>query len=677
MSSQLKQAVARTYSLSRKPYLNHRNVTAQLDLKPVNSKISNFMRNGHVEDAQQLFDEFPQRNTVTYNAMIRGYFQNGFHEKAASLYNQMVVRDLFSYNTMIFGLMKCGHVKEAEGVFESMKNRDIVTWNSMILGYVENGLMSEAMTVFNAMPLKDVVSWNLVLGGLVKVHEFDEAEELFRGMVVRDVASWTIMVKAFLGTGKIVQARKTFDDMPMKDIGAWNTMIGGYVQQNFVQIAEGLFHKMPGKDRNSWSVMIDGFLSIGRTRDALRLFHETPQKHEKSWNSIMLSFVKKSLVREAHAILEKVPFSGIVSWTNIMIGYFNMGEVENANKVFQLMPCLDTAVWNAAIFGFGENDQFENGIRLFIRMKEDGFSMDEATFTSFLIICSNMPSINLGQQIHAESIKLGIDCFTAAANAFITMYFRCGDMDSALLVFNSMTCHDTISWNSVICGLAQHGLAEKATEMFEKMRSSRTEPNQITFVGILSACSHAGLVKLGKHYFNVMKNKYSLQPTNEHYTCMVDLLGKFGLIDEAMDVLNEMSIDGLEVQASVWGALLGACRLHKNISLAEIAGEKILDIEPSNSGVYLILAEMYLANGMREKAYNMWVRMKDSGVKKQPGCSWIELSIGGNVFLAEDRAHPEFESISCVLNLIYQEMGFRNVYLVVASEDIRGAYFQC
>ncbi|XP_047958991.1 pentatricopeptide repeat-containing protein At4g02750-like [Salvia hispanica] len=635
MSSQLKQAVALTYSLSRKPYLNHRNVTAQLDLKPVNSKISSFMRNGHVEDAQQLFDQLPHRNTVTYNAMIRGYFQNGFPEKAASLYNQMVVRDLFSYNTMIFGLMKCGHVKEAEGVFESMKNRDIVTWNSMILGYVDNNLMSEAMTVFNAMPLKDVVSWNLVLGGLVKVQEFEEAEELFRGMVVRDVASWTIIVKAFVGTGKIVEARKTFDDMPMKDIGAWNTMIGGYVQQNFVEIAEGLFHKMPGKDRNSWSIMIDGFLSIGRTRDALRLFHETPQKHEKSWNSIMLSFVKKSLVREAHAILEKVPFSGIVSWTNIMIGYFNMGEVENANKVFQLMPCLDTAVWNAAIFGFGENDQFENGIRLFIRMKEDGVSMDEATFTSFLIICSNMPSINLGQQIHAESIKLGIDCFTAAANAFITMYFRCGNMDSALLVFNSMTCHDTISWNSVICGLAQHGLAEKATEVFEKMRSSRAEPNQITFVG------------------------------------------RFGLIDEAMDVLNEMTIYGLEVGASVWGALLGACRLHKNMSLAEIAGERILDIEPSNSGVYLILAEMYLANGMREKAYNMWVRMKDSGVKKQPGCSWIELSIGGNVFLAEDRAHPEFESISCALNLIYQEMGFRNVYLIVASDDIRGTYFQC
>ncbi|KAH6755826.1 hypothetical protein C2S53_009076 [Perilla frutescens var. hirtella] len=634
-----------------------------MDLKPFNSKISSFMRNGLVDDAQELFDEMPQRNTVTYNAMIRGYFQNGFYENALSLYRQMPARDIFSYNTMIFGLMKYGHVQAAEGLFESMKYRDIVTWNSMISGYVDNELVSEAVRVFNAMPLKDVVSWNLFMGGLVKAQEFDKAEELFRGMIKRDVASWTIMVKAFLGAGKIVEARKIFDDMPMKDIGAWNTMISGYVQNKFVETAEGLFHKMPEKDGNSWSVMIDGFLSIGRTTDALRLFHEMPQKHEKSWNSIMLRFVKSSLVREAHAILEKVPFSGIVSWTNIMIGYFNMGEVENAMTIFQLMPSLDTAVWNVAIFGLGANDQFENGIKLFIKMKEDGLCMDETTFTSFLTVCSSMPSLSLGQQINAEAIKVGIDCFTAVGNAFITMYFRCGNMDSALLVFNSMARHDTISWNSIICGLAHHGHGEKAVEMFEKMRLSRVEPNQITFVGILSACSHAGLVTLGKHYFNVMKNKYSLKPTNEHYTCMVDLLGRFGLIDEAVELMNAINIDGLEVHASVWGALFGACRMHKNMLLAEIAGEKILDVEPSNSGVYMILAEMYLANGRREKAYNMWIRMRENGVKKQPGCSWIESSIGGKVFLAEDKSHPDFGSISCALNLIYQDMNFRNVSL--------------
>ncbi|KAL8479660.1 hypothetical protein ACS0TY_026537 [Phlomoides rotata] len=666
----LRQAVALTQILSLKPRFSSRKITTLLYLKPFNSKISSFMRDGLVEDAQQVFDKMPQKNTVTYNAMIRGYFQNGFFEEAVCLYNRMPTRDTFSYNTMISGLMRYGDVKGAENVFQSTEGKDIVTWNSLISGYVDNELVDDAMRVFNAMPLRDVVSWNLVMGGLVKVGEFDKAEKLFREMATRDIASWTIMMKAFLDAGKVVEARNIFDDMPVKDIQAWNTIISGYVQNRFVEIAQGLFHKMPKMDGSLWSIMIDGFLSIGRTNDALRYFYEMPQKFQKTWNSIIVGFVKNGLTREAHVILEKTPFSGIVSWTNIMIGYFEVGEVENAMKVFQLMPALDTTVWNVAIFGLGEHDRFEDGIKLFIKMKEFGSSMDEATLTSFLTICSNLPSLNLGQQIHAEAIKVGIDCFSAVGNALITMYFRCGDMDSALHEFNSIKFHDTISWNSVICGLAHHGHAEKAIEMFEQMRLSSVKPNHISFVGVLSACSHAGLLTRGKHYFNVMKNEYFLKLTNEHYTCMVDLLGRFGQIDEAMNLLNEMKRDGLEVHASVWGALLGACRMHKNMVVAEIAGEKILELQPSNSGTYMILAEMYLVNRRREKAYNVWNRMKENGVKKQPGCSWIESNLGGKVFLAGDRTHPEFKSISFALDLIYQEMDFLNV----ASKDIEGAY---
>ncbi|KAL0287212.1 UNVERIFIED_CONTAM: Pentatricopeptide repeat-containing protein, mitochondrial [Sesamum angustifolium] len=622
MSFHLRRALAVTQFIFSKPHFKHRTIATLQDLKPFNSKISNFMRNGLIGEAEELFDEMPHKSTVTYNAMIKGYFQNGFYEKAVCLYKEIPVRDTFSYNTMIFGLMQYGDVEGAEEVF----------------GYVDNGLVGDAVRVFNAMPLKDVVSWNLVIAGLVKVREVDKAEELFRGMGVRDVVSWTIMIKAYLDAGRIVEAREIFDDMPM-----------------------------PEKDWNSWSVVIDGFVSIGRTNEALKLFNEMPQKLQKSWNSIIWGFVKNGLVGEAHAILEKNPFSGIVSWTNVMIGYFNMGEVENAMKVFELMAARDTTAWNVAIFGLGENDHIEDGIKLFIKMKEYDLPMDEATFTSFLTLCSNLPSLNLGKQIHAEAIKVGIDCFTSVGNAFVTMYSRCGNMDSALLHFNSMTCHDIISWNSIICGLAHHGHGEKAVEMFERMRLSSAKPNQITFVGVLSACSHAGLVERGKYYFNAMQNEYFLELTNEHYTCMIDLLGRFGLIDEAMNLLNKMSIDGLEVHASVWGALLGACRMHKNFLVAEIAGEKILELEPYNSGVYMILAEIYLASRRREEAYNMWIRMKEKGVKKQPGCSWIESSIGGKVFLAGDQTHPEFKSISGTLSLIYQEMDIENIMLNIAS----------
>ncbi|XP_022849558.1 pentatricopeptide repeat-containing protein At4g02750-like isoform X1 [Olea europaea var. sylvestris] len=668
------QALKLTQSVSLNRFLKIRTLKTLSSLKPFNSKLSNLMKDGLVSEAQKLFFGMPQRNTVTYNAMIRGYFQNGFFEQAMDLYIQMPVRDIFSYNTMICGLMQYGDVKGAEEIFDCMGCTDIVTWNSMISGYIDNDLMDDAVRIFNAMPMKDVVSWNLVIAGLVKVKEFGKAEQMFRGMSTRDVASGTIMMKGFLGDGRIEEARECFDNMPIKDVQAWNTMISGYVQTGLVEIAEVLFHKMPEKDGNSWNEMMDGFVSVGRIIDAMKLFDEMPQKCERLWNLILLGLVRNGLVKEAHALLEKNSYSNIVSLTNVMIGYFNNGNVDSALKIFEWMPVRDTTVWNATIFGLGENDRSEDSIKLFIKMKEDGMFQDEATFTSLLTICSNLSSLNLGKEIHAEVIKVGINCFIPVSNALVTMYFRCGKMDSAVLEFYSMSGHDVISWNSVISGLAHHGHAEQAIEMFEKMRLSNVKPNQITFVGVLSACGHAGLVEHGKYYFNIMQNEYFLHSTTEHYTCIVDLLGRFGLIDEAMNILDQMGVLGLEVPASVWGALFGACRMHDNITIGEIAGNKILELEPSNSGVYMILAEIYLASGRKDEAERISVRMKENGVKKQPGCSWIESNDGGQVFLAGDKTHPEFKFISHVIDLIYMEMEIEHLKSDFASfsESIEG-----
>ncbi|KAL2463191.1 Pentatricopeptide repeat-containing protein [Forsythia ovata] len=673
-NSQFIQAFKSAQNVSLKRFLKPRTLKTLPNLKPFNSKLSILMKDGLVSEAQKLFCEMSHRNTITYNAMIRGYFKNGFFEKAMDLYIQMPFRDLFSYNTMICGLMQCGDVKGAEEIFDRMEYRDVVTWNSMVSGYIDNDMVDDAEIIFDRMPMKDVVSWNLVIAGLMKVKEFGKAERMFRGMSMQDVASGTIMMKGFLDAGRILEARECFDNMPIKDVQAWNTMINGYVQTGLVEIAEVLFHKMPERDWYSWNEMIDGLVSAGRINDAIRLFNEMPQKCERLWNFILLGLVRNALVKEAHALLEKNSFSNIVSLTNVMIGYFNMGDVENALKFFELMPVRDTTVWNATIFGLGENDHGEDGIKLFIKMKEDGMCQDEATFTSFLTICSNLPSLNLGKEVHAEAIKVGINCFISVANALVTMYFRCGNMDSGLLEFYSMICHDAISWNSVICGLAHHGHAEQAIEMFEKMRLSNVMPNQITFVGVLSACGHAGLVEHGKYYFSLMQNEYFLHSTAEHYTCIVDLLGRFGLIDEAMNILDQMSIFGQEVPASVWGALFGACRMHKNIRIGEIAGKKILELEPSNSGVYMILAEIYLASGRKDEAERMWVHMKENGVKKQPGCSWIESNDGGKVFLAGDKTHSEFKCISCALDLIYMEMEIENLKPTSASfsEAIEG-----
>lgn len=612
-----------------------------------------------MQDAQNLFDKMAQRNTVTWNAMIRGYFQNGSFDKAICLFRQMPERDIFSYNTVIAGLMQCNDVDGAREVFDGMGCRDVVTWNSMISGYFSNGLVEEAMRVFDEMPMKNVISWNLVIGALVNSQRLDLAEEYFGSMSARDVASWTIMISGLVRAGRISEARQLFDKMPVKDVRVWNAMLAGYVDNDCIHLAEGLFGQMPDRDLDSWKVLINGLVSNQRFSDAIRRFMEMPTKCHKTWNLIQFGLIRKGHVKKAHAFSEKVPYNDVVAWTNVIVGYFEIGEIGSAVRLFELMPIRDATVWNVMIFGLGENDHGEEGLKFSIRMKESGQSPDEATFTSILTICSNLPTLDFGKQSHVQIIKSGLDLFTAVSNALVTMYARCGNMRSALLQFSSMPFHDIISWNAVICGLAHNGYGEKAVDMFEKMRSTDIQPNHITFIGVLSACSHSGLVDQGKYYFDCMKTVYLLEPTTEHYTCIVDLLGRFGLINEAMEFLNQMRKNGTKISASVWGALLGACRIHKNIEVGEIAGERVLEMEPDNSGVYLILAEMYLSCGGREDAERIRARMKENGTKKQPGCSWTEVNNSSQVFLSGDRTHPMFSQVCCVLDLLHSETGIK------------------
>ncbi|KAF4351619.1 hypothetical protein F8388_003272 [Cannabis sativa] len=648
---------------------NHATPTKTLpNLKPLNSKISTYMRHGSVDQAQNLFDKMPQRNTVTWNAMIRGYFLNGHVENAVNLFDQMPVRDVVSYNTVITGLMQCGNVDGAKRVFDGMGFcKDVITWNSMVSGYFRNGFVCEAVKVFDEMPVKDVVSWNLVVGGLVNGGEFELAEEYFRRMSTRDVVSWTIMISGLASLGRIVEARELFDKMPLRDAQAWNAMMVGYLENEQIEMAEIFFQRMPQRNFDSWNELVNGLVRGGRFKDAMELFVQMPEKCQKTWNSILLEFIRNGLIREAHALLEKRPYSDVVTRTNIIVGYFQIGDVGTAVSVFNLMPFRDVTAYNVTIFGLGENDHGEEGLKLFIRMKDLGMFPDEATYTSVLTICSDLPALQLGMEIHAMVTKTGFNNFIAVGNAIVTMYARCGNVIFALMEFNSMRSRDVITWNSIICGLALHGNGENALEMFQKMRSEHIEPNHITFVGVLSACSHAGMVDLGKHYFEIMRNEHSIQPTSEHYTCLVDLLGRFGLIDESMGFVNQMRAEGIEVPASVWGALLGACRIHNNIEIGKLAGEKILEIEPANSGVYLILSEMYLSCGRRKEAKAFWMRMKDTGVKKQPGCSWVEVNNSSHVFLSGDCSHPEFSRISSVLELLHMEKTKNSKSVTVSS----------
>ncbi|CAN1356504.1 Pentatricopeptide repeat-containing protein At4g02750 [Linum perenne] len=581
----LVQAVPRKLDTSS-CYLSIRTLSTQCQLssalpylKPLNSKLSSFMKSGLVEDAENLFDEMPSRNVVTWNTMINGYFKNGKPDKAFGLLGLMPKPDIYTYNTVISGLVQCGDVLGARKVFDGMEDRDSVTWNSIIAGYVHGGMVGEAMELFGEMDveMRNVVTWNLIIGGLVNDQRVDLAMECFQQMRVKDAVSWIVMVSGLAKEGRLVEARELYDEqMPVKDAHACNSLIAGYIRAGEFDMAERLFHAAEIKDSDSWKLLINGLITCGRFNDVVRLYVEAPEKCHTTWNALLQGLVENGSARTAHVLLEKLPYGDIVSWTNVIVGYFRSGEVGCAVKVFHSMPSLDVTLWNVMICGLGENGHGEEGIRLFLRMKQLGVSPDKSTFTSVLTICSNLPALYLGKQVCGHVIKTGFS--------------------------------QTI----------------EALEMFEEMRSSNVKPNRLTFIGVMTACSHAGLVEQGR----------------------------FGLIEEATSFIDEMR----EVPVSVWGALLGACRVHRNFEVGVIAAENVLAMEPDRSGTYLILAEMYASIGRRNDAERVLDRMKNSGVKKQPGCSWIEMNDCGHVFLSGDKSHLEFCRMNQLLEILHMDV---------------------
>ncbi|KAF3791924.1 Pentatricopeptide repeat-containing protein [Nymphaea thermarum] len=551
----------------------------------LNATITEFMRAGAAEKARRLFDEMPQRDVVTWNAMVSGYCKNG-------------------------------RLREARQFFDQMPRRDIISWNAMIMGYVHNSSLEEARKLFNVMPERNVTTWNLLVGGYADEANVRVAQELFQRMPERDVASWTILIAAFAGEGWINDARKLFDEMPERDVRAWNTMISGYVKNERVEIAESLFVKMPRRDTCSWLELINGYVSFRRLGDAIKLFIHSPDKPIVSWNAIIMGLIDCGLVKEAHALFEKTPWKHMVSGTNLTVGYFDVGDVRAARKLFDSMLVRDEVTWNAAISGYSKNELREEGLNLYVQMHEGGVKPDHATFVSVLSIISSLPSLDSGRQAHGQIMKFGFDSVVAVGNALITMYARCGSITSSLRKFQYMINHDVISWNSIICGYAQHGNAKQALDLFEQMRLTDTKPNEITFINVLNSCSHAGLVDKGRYYFNLMQKYYCIGPTSEHYTCMVDLLGRYGFLDEALKFICEMKSHRLVPSASIWGALLGACRTHGNVELGELAAKQALLIEPCNAAAYLMLFDLYTAQGKRQQAGELLALMREKDKKK-------------------------------------------------------------
>ncbi|XP_077220384.1 pentatricopeptide repeat-containing protein At5g56310-like [Tasmannia lanceolata] len=434
----------------------------------------------------------------------------------------------------------------------------------------------------------------------------------------------TALLNVYAMCGRMAEARRIFDRIPFsdRDVQAWNTMIAGYANYGGdMRLAFCLFQQMRERNLFTWVEMINGYANSGQMDSARRLLDE---------EGVLLLLRRDRRNKNA-----------IIIYTALIMGYANCGDISAARIVFDEIPESerDVASWNAIITAYSRTGLFDEVIHLFRLMTERGGQVQPNSTTMAIVVstCAQLGSSRLTQWVidYLESRCWELANGRHIVTALIDMYAKCGDLNKAYEVFQRCEDKDVVCYSSMIAGFAIHGRGVEALEVFSQLKKEGLEPDGICFISVLIACSHAGLVMEGYHHFESMRNDYSIPPTADHYMCMVDLLGRAGLIDEAYKIITKV-MPPVQPHAGIWGSLLSACRLHSNVELGEEAGRHLLDLEPENSGNYVLLSNMYSKARRWNDVAKVRALMRARGMRKPPGCSWIEVDSRTHKFLTGD-----------------------------------------
>ncbi|KAL5719033.1 hypothetical protein ACHQM5_011868 [Ranunculus cassubicifolius] len=368
--------------------------------------------------------------------------------------------------------------------------------------------------------------------------------------------------------------------------------------------------------------------------------------------SLVDMYAKCGFVLFARKVFDEMLERGVPVWNSMIAGYGRCGDVEKARDLFELMPCRNVVSWTSMISGYCQNKLYEDALEVYMRMEnEKSVEPNEVTIASVLPACANLGALEMGKRIEVLARAKGFTKNLFVSNALLEMYAKCGSIDKAGKLFKEIgRARNLCSWNSMIMGLAVHGRWQAGLELFDELLREGVLPDDITFVGVLQACTHGGLVEQGRKFFESMQNDFSITPKLQHYGCMVDLLGRAGLLNEAYDLIKKMP---MKPDSVVWGALLGACSFYGHVTLAEKAAEFLFVLEPGNPGIYVLLSNVYALNGMWDGVTRVRKLMKGYHITKEMGYSFIEVDGIIHRFMVGERSHLRSEEVYELLEILY------------------------
>ncbi|XP_057847995.1 pentatricopeptide repeat-containing protein At3g26782, mitochondrial [Cryptomeria japonica] len=635
------------------------------------------VKSGAFDEALRLLEEMPQPNVVSWTAIIAGYAQNGFCEMALEIFKRMqltdvkpnsvtfvntlpacakvgaleegmeihqkalesgLLSDVVVKNALVDFYAKCGRIQKAYALFDQMPQRDVVSWTAMIAGYAQNGFPGKSLEIFKKMQLEgvkpDLSTFTSVLPACAKLGDLEQGMEIHQKIKETGLLSDAIIANALIDMyakcGSIQTAHELFDKIRQRDAVSWNAIIAGYAQNGFPERALGGLIQMQLAGVKADSATFASILPVCAKMGALEMGMEIHRR-----------------------LIEGGFLSHIELMTALIDMYAKCGTIQKACKLFDKIPQRDAVSWNAMIAGYTQNGLTEQALQVFKQTQLADVEPNSATFVSILPACAKMGALEQGMEIHQKAIKYGFLCDILLMNALMYMYAKCGNIWKVRTLFDTLHQPNVASWNAMIAAYAMHGYSEDVLKLFQLMQHSVTDPNHVSFISVLFACSHAGLLDDGCKYFSIMSDHYCIMPTIDHYVCIVDLLGRAGYLEETLNFVLKMP---LKPDVIVWMCFLGACKSYKNVELSEFVATLLIELDPKSAAPYILLSNSYAEVGRWSDLQKVRQMMKDRGIKKLPGCSWIEVHKIVHGFCVGDRKHPQTQEIYAELEKLSWEM---------------------
>ncbi|QHO15976.1 hypothetical protein HN51_031354 [Arachis hypogaea] len=652
-----------------------------------NISISRRVKSGELELARHLFDEMPLRTVSTWNTMISGYSQWGCYVEALALASLMhhscVKLDEVSFSsvlsacsrsgtlvhgkqvhslllrsgyerfgivgsTLLYFYVQCSGIGEAEVVFKELHGGNDVLWSLMLAGYVQRDMMGEALDMFEKMPDRDVVAWTTLISGYAKREDgCERALDLFwcmrsSGVLPNEVTLCTVVrvctrLRA-LWQGKVVHGHC------IKEGFAFDNAIGGgliefYCDCEAIDDAKRVHESMRGETYlNLTNSLIGCLISAGKIEEAEMIFYRLRETNHVSYNLMIKGYSMSGHFEKSKKLFNQMSLKDITSLNTMISVYSKNGDLDEAVRLFDKTKDQKNPVtWNSMMSGYIQNGQYMKALKLYVMMRRLSVDYSRSTFSVLFRACSSLGSFQQGRLLHGHLTKTPFQANVYVGTALIDLYSKCGRLADAQRSFLSIFSPNVAAWTALINGYAFHGLGSEAILLFHSMLVQGIVPNAATFVGILSACSHAGLVDEGLKIFHSMEELYKVTPSIEHYTCVVDLLGRSGYVREAEEFIRKMPI---EADGVIWGALLHACWFWKDMEVGEKAAEKLFSLDPNPTVPLVILSNMYAVLGRWGQKSILRKRLQSLKLRKDPGCSWIELNNNIHLFSVEDKTHP-------------------------------------